>query len=144
MERQQEFWGRWVSYTETSRVRAESRGGGGGGGRRKEDRMSLSCQNPDGTAALGPWHFLPPPVLGMSHWREEWWRHHALPTVHRDVPKKRAGRREKEIQRLRGWEELGTGERGGAPEGQLPLTIPGRQALPSLSCASFIDHPGHK
>lgn len=42
-----------VSYVEIARVRAESRGGGGGGWRREEDRMSLNCQNLDGTTALG-------------------------------------------------------------------------------------------
>lgn len=66
-ERQEEVLGEvGVSYLEMSRVRAGSEGGGGGGGRREEYRMSLSCQ-PDGAAVLGPWHFLPPPVLGMSH-----------------------------------------------------------------------------
>lgn len=58
MEKQEEFWGR-----RKCRVRAGSREGGGGGGRREEDRMSLNCQNLDKAAALGPWHFLPPPVL---------------------------------------------------------------------------------
>lgn len=66
IERQEEFLGEvGVSYLEMSRVRAGSEGGGGGG-RREEYRMSLSCQ-PDGAAVLWPWHFLPPPVLGMSH-----------------------------------------------------------------------------
>lgn len=56
-----------VSYTEMSKVRTRSGGDGGGGGRREKDRVSLSCYNSDGAAALGFRHFLPPPVLGMSH-----------------------------------------------------------------------------
>lgn len=65
------MWEVGISFVEMSRVRAGSMGGGGGGGRREEDRMSLNCQNLDGATALGPWHFLPPPVLRMSHEREE-------------------------------------------------------------------------
>lgn len=56
-----------VSYTDMSRVRTGSKEGSRGRGRREEDRMSLNCQNQYGAAALGPWHFLPPPVLRMSH-----------------------------------------------------------------------------
>lgn len=70
MERKEEFWGRWVFLTQKcqeSELLALGREVAGEWGGGEKDRMSLSCQNPDGAVALGLWHFLPPPVLGMSH-----------------------------------------------------------------------------